>query len=677
MILEQTSPELVSGKLIADGQRLAFESDSGLEQVVLPNRFRDIIELIDGKRTVRQIVSDLYAKTRRARFKDVFECLDRLAKAGVIKNLDSLNLRNPGKDNVYEQKLPGISKVFWQIPLGGIFTLSKTYPIVFNLAAVVILFLGLHSLVVSSNVTYLNVFLKIKESYVLGLVYFFLCNSILISLKSVLQFFMLILATGRVYGLRLQVNFFSVSLRVDSSSIYTTKARWFGLLFCLASISSYFFWVFVYSKLFANKMMLDQLYVMATLLTLVDLDPFSKSDASRIFNIFFEEENMNHLLPYLRKKALLAVTHRSSNAKREFFLILYSTLAIVWLFFCFSLSLNVFDQLLPNLASAIVNSSGPEKVASLVIVLCFVLVNLYLLTDILRLIGTTIYQPLFKVLRTDEGGSFGRKFEVGSKEGIASELRKIALFESLDETYLNKLVEHGKVLRYKRNSKIIVQGLEGKSMYVLLSGSVEVVKNHESGAEEHVAQLGPGSVFGEMALLTGALRNADVLACDGATVFEIQKRDFAQLLREDGHARLLEKIELNQYVSSSELFRGLPAETMHLFTREGEILRFESGKTLFSQGDVTDGFYLLLRGRVSVRIDGGEVAQIEQGGFFGEMALIMNAPRNATVVASEPIVALRISESLFWKVLSENLNLALFIESVAELRFEEDKMRSA
>ncbi|MCB0383955.1 MAG: hypothetical protein KDD43_01080, partial [Bdellovibrionales bacterium] len=363
MSLEQTAPELVSGSLIVDGQRLVFEPEGGSAQVVLPTRFKDIITLIDGKRTVRQIVSDLYAKTHRARFKDVFECLDRLAKGGAVKNLESLNLRDPNRHNVYEQKLPIVSRVFFQITLSRRISLNSVQPALFVLLAAVVFFTGLISLITSSNVTYLNVFLKIKDSYVLGLAYFFICNSVLISLKSLVQLIMLVFATGKVYGVWIQVNFFSVSLRLDNSSIYTVKNRWKGLVFCLASISSYYFWVFIYSEFFAGKMMLDQLYIMATILTLVDLDPFRKSDASRIFNIFFEEENMNHLLPYLRKKALLAVTHKSSNTKREFFLVLYSTLAIIWLFYCFNLSLNAFDQLLPNLASAIVTLGSMEKLA--------------------------------------------------------------------------------------------------------------------------------------------------------------------------------------------------------------------------------------------------------------------------------------------------------------------------
>jgi hypothetical protein len=113
----------------------------------------------------------------------------------------------------------------------------------------------------------------------------------LISFKNLIKLVLLLLATGRVYGVKFQVNLFSASFRIDNSSIYTTKYKWHGILYCLASISSYYILIFGASYLLKylgfNKMMMDQVFIMATFLTIVDLDPFRKSDVSRIFNILY------------------------------------------------------------------------------------------------------------------------------------------------------------------------------------------------------------------------------------------------------------------------------------------------------------------------------------------------------------------------------------------------------
>ena len=60
-------------------------------------------------------------------------------------------------------------------------------------------------------------------------------------------------------------------------------------------------------------------------------------------------------------------------------------------------------------------------------------------------------------------------------------------------------------------------------------------------------------------------------------------------------------------------------------------------QTIFNEGDLPDGFHLLLAGAVEVVQRGAVVATIEAGEYFGETALLSEAPRNATVRALEPV----------------------------------------
>ena len=60
-------------------------------------------------------------------------------------------------------------------------------------------------------------------------------------------------------------------------------------------------------------------------------------------------------------------------------------------------------------------------------------------------------------------------------------------------------------------------------------------------------------------------------------------------------------------------------------------------QTIFNEGDPPDGFHLLLAGAVEVVQRGAVVATIEAGEYFGETALLSEAPRNATVRALEPV----------------------------------------
>eukprot|EP00966_Prymnesium_polylepis_P304227 7028721-Prymnesium_polylepis.1 len=74
---------------------------------------------------------------------------------------------------------------------------------------------------------------------------------------------------------------------------------------------------------------------------------------------------------------------------------------------------------------------------------------------------------------------------------------------------------------------------------------------------------------------------------------------------------------------------------------------FKTNDTIFSEGDPPDGFHLILSGSVEVLQAGKVVARLDAGEYFGETALLSEAPRNATVRCPEPVETLRLSRDDF------------------------------
>jgi small-conductance mechanosensitive channel/CRP-like cAMP-binding protein len=105
------------------------------------------------------------------------------------------------------------------------------------------------------------------------------------------------------------------------------------------------------------------------------------------------------------------------------------------------------------------------------------------------------------------------------------------LFASLTETQLDDLIRASSTLRFGRGEKLIEQGAEGSSMFVLLHGTAHV-SVAQNGAMIRVGSLRMGDSFGEMSLLTGERRSATVRAEDDCEVLEISKPAMAALLRE-------------------------------------------------------------------------------------------------------------------------------------------------
>lgn len=86
--------------------------------------------------------------------------------------------------------------------------------------------------------------------------------------------------------------------------------------------------------------------------------------------------------------------------------------------------------------------------------------------------------------------------------------------------------------KYQDGSVIIKQGEVGNSMYIVQKGKVEVVYMSENG-ETVLSDLGPGDVFGDMALFTKAPRSATVRAKGEAMVLTIDKKGFLKRVHED------------------------------------------------------------------------------------------------------------------------------------------------
>jgi anion transporter len=115
---------------------------------------------------------------------------------------------------------------------------------------------------------------------------------------------------------------------------------------------------------------------------------------------------------------------------------------------------------------------------------------------------------------------------------------KIPLFAGLDRVELAKLIPSLVGVRYEAGTLLVEQGEPGDAMYLILEGEVEVLVRGGSGEIHEVATLGPGMSFGEMALLTGEPRSADVRTLTDLKALRLSREDFHDLMRKQ-HSQAL------------------------------------------------------------------------------------------------------------------------------------------
>lgn len=104
-------------------------------------------------------------------------------------------------------------------------------------------------------------------------------------------------------------------------------------------------------------------------------------------------------------------------------------------------------------------------------------------------------------------------------------LAKIPLFSGCDDGQLRAIAEVAHILAYDGGQIIVPEGERGQGFYVLLSGEARVCRS-----DEDVARLGAGDFFGEISLIEGTPRTADVIADGHAVCLGILRTDFRALL---------------------------------------------------------------------------------------------------------------------------------------------------
>jgi small-conductance mechanosensitive channel/CRP-like cAMP-binding protein len=121
-----------------------------------------------------------------------------------------------------------------------------------------------------------------------------------------------------------------------------------------------------------------------------------------------------------------------------------------------------------------------------------------------------------------------------SIDEIVARLQEVELLKPLARTEIEALAAATRLHYYSKGETILRQGDIGDSMFVIHDGAVSVrVPGDTPNVRREVAQLAPGNVFGEMALLTGEARVADVVAITDVTALEIAKDALQPILADN------------------------------------------------------------------------------------------------------------------------------------------------
>jgi len=143
---------------------------------------------------------------------------------------------------------------------------------------------------------------------------------------------------------------------------------------------------------------------------------------------------------------------------------------------------------------------------------------------------------------------------------------------------------------------------------------------------------------------------------------------------------LNEEVELLKRVP---IFSKIEQAKLKLLAFTSERVNFAIGQEVCHQGDQGDTMYVILGGTADVLIDtpGGQiaVAEMKRNSFFGEIAILCDVPRTATIKAKEPLSTLKITKDMFYRLVAEFPQMAVEIMRELAHRLEDtnEKLRAA
>jgi CRP/FNR family cyclic AMP-dependent transcriptional regulator len=160
-------------------------------------------------------------------------------------------------------------------------------------------------------------------------------------------------------------------------------------------------------------------------------------------------------------------------------------------------------------------------------------------------------------------------------------LRQNACFGSLDADVLDVLVDISDERRVRKNERVIVEGELGNRMFVIVKGTMRVVRRSPAGAVVELTRRGPGDMFGELALFDALPRAASVEAASNAVLLAFERPAFVGILQRDATAvegllaflgrMVRENVELNVDLVFLDVKRRVARRILHLLSERGSL----------------------------------------------------------------------------------------------------------
>jgi cGMP-dependent protein kinase len=233
---------------------------------------------------------------------------------------------------------------------------------------------------------------------------------------------------------------------------------------------------------------------------------------------------------------------------------------------------------------------------------------------------------------------------------ITKALKNHYLFSSLDQGEIDEMIDVMAMTTFQAGENVIVQGTPGNCFYVLENGMCDIIVGNEL-----VGKYNSGDAFGELALLYNCPRAATIRASTGCILWSVERTMFRKIMATTASATQLARVN---FLKNVELLQRLSNNQLQKVAAALKLQRFNDGDYIIRQGEDGNTFYIIVEGKVrctsrALRADDTdkELMILQRGNYFGEMALMLNEPRQANCIAVGNVDCYVMDRAQFTKLL--------------------------
>jgi CRP-like cAMP-binding protein len=242
----------------------------------------------------------------------------------------------------------------------------------------------------------------------------------------------------------------------------------------------------------------------------------------------------------------------------------------------------------------------------------------------------------------------------------------LPLFNSLQAEVKQSLLRNGTLKRLNAGETLIQEGAQENGVYLMVDGEVEVLRSGQLITVRPSGLLGEGALYGEP-------RNATVKTTVPSVFLQMDATTLQRLVKETDLIETLRNIrELRKEAYAAVVqspLRRLPDSTLDILFSIGKVRDYSPGEFLIQQGDASRDVYIIIDGKTFIFNREGSIDTVGSvGTMIGEMALIGNAPRMATVMAQGSVKALELPSAKLKDLMEQYPGIRIALRRTAESR---------